>query len=104
MRFKLSEIIIGFIDFMLMLYQMLISPLKLFLFGSQSSCRFYPSCSSFTRQALIEFGLLKGIYISFKRLLRCHPWNEGGIDPVSNHNQSGKSIQINNCKCPKHNH
>jgi len=104
MRFKLSEIIIGFIDFLLRLYQMFISPLKLFLFGAQSCCRFYPSCSSFTRQALVEFGLLKGIYISFNRLLRCHPWNEGGIDLVSDHNSSGTSIQVNNRKCPKQNY
>lgn len=104
MRMKISEIILRLFDLLLHLYQKVVSPLKLFVFGSQSSCRFYPSCSSFTRQALVEFGLFKGIYLSFKRLLRCHPWNEGGIDPVSNYIKSDTDLQVNNCKCSKHNY
>lgn len=47
-----------------------------------SSCRFYPTCSVYTMTALHRYGLLKGIYLSAKRLLRCHPFCDGGYDPV----------------------
>ena len=45
-------------------------------------CRFYPSCSQYAITALNRYGLVKGIGLAAKRLLRCHPWNAGGIDPV----------------------
>lgn len=45
-------------------------------------CRFYPSCSTYALSAIDEYGVLKGIYLSCRRLLRCHPWCEGGYDPV----------------------
>ncbi len=45
-------------------------------------CRFYPSCSAYAEEALIQHGLLRGSLYSIKRLLRCHPWHPGGIDPV----------------------
>ncbi len=57
-------------------YQYCISP----FLGNH--CRFYPSCSSYTLTAIERFGLLKGGYIGLRRLLRCHPWSEGGIDHV----------------------
>lgn len=43
-------------------------------------CRFYPSCSTYARRALLKHGLLRGSVLSFWRLLRCNPWNPGGID------------------------
>ena len=46
------------------------------------SCRYLPTCSEYSIEALKEFGLVKGIYISIKRILSCHPWGEGGFDPV----------------------
>ena len=46
------------------------------------SCRFTPSCSLYTLQAIEKYGLLKGILIGARRLLRCHPFSEGGYDPV----------------------
>jgi uncharacterized protein len=46
------------------------------------SCRFTPSCSLYTLQAIEKYGLLKGILIGARRLLRCHPFSEGGFDPV----------------------
>ncbi|WP_281647321.1 membrane protein insertion efficiency factor YidD [Parendozoicomonas sp. Alg238-R29] len=57
-------------------YQYGISPLM------ANHCRFYPSCSSYATEAINTHGLLKGGYLSCRRLLRCHPWNPGGYDPV----------------------
>ncbi len=45
-------------------------------------CRFHPTCSNYALQALEQHGLLKGLYLSIRRVLRCHPWSKGGIDPV----------------------
>jgi putative membrane protein insertion efficiency factor len=45
-------------------------------------CRFYPSCSNYSLEALQLHGALIGTYLTLKRLLRCHPFHEGGIDPV----------------------
>ncbi|MEE8349497.1 MAG: membrane protein insertion efficiency factor YidD [Acidobacteriota bacterium] len=45
-------------------------------------CRFHPSCSEYMRQAVTRFSPGYGIYLGVKRLLRCHPWHPGGVDPV----------------------
>ena len=45
-------------------------------------CRFHPTCSEYTYQAVERFGTPKGLYLGVKRVLRCHPWNDGGYDPV----------------------
>ncbi|WP_366146514.1 membrane protein insertion efficiency factor YidD [uncultured Pseudokineococcus sp.] len=45
-------------------------------------CRFYPSCSAYAVQALGEHGALRGSWLTTRRLLRCHPWNPGGVDHV----------------------
>ncbi|RLG29580.1 membrane protein insertion efficiency factor YidD [Methanosarcinales archaeon] len=57
-------------------YQRFISPLK------PPSCRFTPTCSQYTFEAVRRFGILKGLYLGIKRVLRCVPWNPGGEDPV----------------------
>lgn len=57
-------------------YQLMISP----LLGPR--CRFYPSCSQYAEESIRQHGVIIGCYFSFRRLLRCHPWCEGGCDPV----------------------
>ncbi|MDC3036546.1 membrane protein insertion efficiency factor YidD [Candidatus Pelagibacter sp.] len=47
-----------------------------------NNCRFLPTCSDYTIEALQTHGFLKGIFLSSKRILSCHPWSEGGLDPV----------------------
>ena len=58
------------------IYQIFISPL------TPATCRFYPTCSTYFIQALEKYGLIKGTYLGIKRILRCHPWNPGGYDPL----------------------
>ncbi|HCP08771.1 MAG TPA: membrane protein insertion efficiency factor YidD [Candidatus Moranbacteria bacterium] len=51
-------------------------------FFNTGTCRFHPSCSEYGHQAIERFGIIKGILMGSKRVLRCHPWNDGGYDPV----------------------
>lgn len=46
------------------------------------SCRFYPTCSEYAREALEKHGVVKGLFKSAKRILKCHPFHPGGYDPV----------------------
>jgi len=46
------------------------------------NCRFFPSCSCYAQQALAQHGTLQGLWLSTKRIVRCHPWHAGGYDPV----------------------
>jgi uncharacterized protein len=57
-------------------YRLLLSP------ALGSACRFEPSCSSYSLQALQQHGAAAGSYLTLRRLARCHPWCEGGMDPI----------------------
>lgn len=58
------------------LYQITLSP----LLGTR--CRFHPTCSVYAQEAIAKYGLLRGVSLGLRRLLRCHPFHAGGIDPV----------------------
>ena len=57
-------------------YQLCLSPLK------PPTCRFTPTCSQYAIEALRKHGAIKGLYLTVRRLLRCHPWGGSGYDPV----------------------
>jgi uncharacterized protein len=73
------------LKFLIRAYQLILSP----LLGPK--CRFYPSCSHYAIDAIESHGVLRGTWLTLKRIGRCHPWNEGGFDPVP-------------CHSPKHPH
>lgn len=64
-------------------YQVLISPLL------PTACRFTPTCSAYTLEAIEMFGAIRGSWMGFRRLLRCHPFSAGGHDPVLPHGTEG---------------
>jgi uncharacterized protein len=57
-------------------YRLFLSP----LFGA--SCRFYPTCSTYAVEAIETHGAMRGTWLALKRILKCHPWHPGGVDPV----------------------
>ena len=61
---------------MIELYQITLSP----FIGR--SCRFYPTCSEYTKKAIESYGFLKGFRLGCSRVLKCHPWGKSGYDPV----------------------
>ncbi|MGP1544444.1 MAG: membrane protein insertion efficiency factor YidD [Candidatus Fimenecus sp.] len=68
----MKVIVIGFVR----IYQIFISPLF------PPKCRFYPTCSTYFIQAVEKYGVLKGSFLGIKRILKCHPFNPGGYDPL----------------------
>jgi len=66
------RILLGLLAF----YSFAISPLL------GRNCRFHPSCSEYARDAVQKYGAFKGVMLALRRLGRCHPWNQGGYDPV----------------------
>lgn len=57
-------------------YQLFLSPL------APASCRFYPTCSEYAMEAVETHGVARGLFLAVGRILRCNPWNRGGVDPV----------------------
>lgn len=68
----MKKILIKIVKF----YQMAISPYL------GANCRYLPTCSQYTIEALEKYGAVKGLFLGVKRILRCHPWHEGGYDPL----------------------
>lgn len=58
------------------LYRYFVSPML------GPNCRFYPSCSCYAEEAIEHHGIVRGSYLTARRILRCHPWHSGGYDPV----------------------
>ena len=67
----------NFFIYLIKLYQFTISPLL------GTNCRFVPSCSNYAIQSIEEKGVVKGIYFSLRRVLKCHPFGGSGYDPVN---------------------
>lgn len=76
----MKKILIGFIK----LYQKVISPL------TPPSCRFYPTCSHYGIEAVEKHGALKGSWLAVRRISKCHPFHEGGFDPVPDNDMNKK--------------
>lgn len=72
MKNPVKVVFLGLINF----YQKAISPL------TPPSCRFYPTCSHYAKEAITKHGAFKGGFLSVKRILKCHPFHPGGYDPV----------------------
>lgn len=72
----LKSLILMFLLGLIKFYRLGISPFI------PSRCRFLPTCSEYAYLALQEYGILQGINLTVKRLLRCHPWGDAGVDPL----------------------
>lgn len=81
-------------------YRLLLSP------SLGSACRFEPTCSAYSLQALQKYGAAAGTYLTLRRLVRCHPWCDGGLDPVADKFSLfpsswffvGRTVNKDNCK------
>ena len=67
-----KNIAISLID----IYKYLISPLL------GNNCRYLPTCSEYTKESIIKFGVVKGFWLGLKRIAKCHPWGKGGYDSI----------------------
>ena len=72
----LEKILILPLVFLVKIYQRIISPLF------PPTCRYTPTCSEYAIQSLKKYGIIKGVYLSIKRIVNCHPWGGSGYAPV----------------------
>ena len=73
---QINRFICNLICVPIVLYRFLLRPIM------KPCCRYYPSCSQYALTAIKHFGVFKGLWLSLRRVLRCHPWAAGGYDPV----------------------
>jgi putative membrane protein insertion efficiency factor len=73
---KLRSLLVWPLVMAIRAYQLAISP----MLGNR--CRFYPSCSDYSMEALQRHGVFRGLWLAVRRIGRCHPWHPGGYDPV----------------------
>ena len=92
---KIAGLLIG-------LYQKTISPDHGWFKGlyPHGFCKYYPSCSQYTKEAVNEYGFIKGIVMGAWRICRCNPWSTGGYDPV---NKKDTNLEYRNSKQGKNN-
>ena len=74
----LNKIISNHIIMIIKFYQFFISPIL------GQNCRYLPTCSEYSIQSIKKFGIFKGIFLSLRRISKCHPWGNHGYDPVPN--------------------
>ena len=72
----LKKVLIAPFLLLIKVYQLIVSPLL------PGSCRFTPTCSAYSQEAFVKHGPIKGLKLSVKRILKCHPWGKHGNDPV----------------------
>jgi|TARA_B110000444_G_scaffold165397_1_gene154581 hypothetical protein len=72
----IKNICTKFVINLINIYKYLISPLL------GNNCRFLPTCSEYTKESIIKFGLFRGVWLGLKRIVKCHPWGKGGYDPI----------------------
>lgn len=88
LRSKLTFVVVSPLIVIIRLYQLCISP----MLGPH--CRFSPSCSAYALDALRIHGLIRGTYLSLNRIRKCHPWHEGGCDPVPRKNNDSEKPMV----------
>ena len=72
----IKKFLTNFVVSLITFYKYLISPLL------GNNCRYLPTCSEYTKEAVKKFGIISGVWLGLKRIIRCHPWGKGGYDPI----------------------
>ena len=72
----IKKFLTNFVVSLITFYKYLISPLL------GNNCRYLPTCSEYTKESVKKFGIISGVWLGLKRIIRCHPWGKGGYDPI----------------------